>query len=370
MRAAVLREVGRLEVEELRDPRPGVGEVLVRVAACGLCHSDLHVIKGESPSVLPVVPGHEISGTVAELGAGVEGPPVGTEVVAPFILPCGRCRWCARGRDEFCEAFWSMNRARGTLYDGTTRLFTPGGEPVWMAAMSGLAELAVVPATSVFPAPAGMALAEAAPLGCAVFTAYAAIRHAAGLQRGERVAVVAVGGVGVNLVQIAAALGAGQVIAIDVTAAKLEHARTMGATDTIDASREDVAERVAELTGGEGVEVAFEALGRPETIRTALAILGLGGRAVAIGVSPAGALTEIEGNLLVRRQLTLTGSYGGRTRTDMPELLELVAAGRLRPAEAITRRVRLDDVGAAFAALDRGEIVGRAIVEIDAKEVA
>ena len=125
MRAAVLRAPGALRIEELRDPRPGPGEVLVRVAACGVCHSDLHVIKGESPSKLPVVPGHEMAGTVAELGEGVDGPAPGTRVVAPFILPCGRCARCAAGRDDFCEAFWSLNRAQGTLYDGTTRLTRP-----------------------------------------------------------------------------------------------------------------------------------------------------------------------------------------------------------------------------------------------------
>ena len=146
MRAAVLRAPGALRIEELRDPRPGPGEVLVRVAACGVCHSDLHVIKGESPSKLPVVPGHEMAGTVAELGEGVEGPAPGTRVVAPFILPCGRCARCAAGRDDFCEAFWALNRAQGTLYDGTTRLYADDGSPVWMAGPSALAELCVLPA--------------------------------------------------------------------------------------------------------------------------------------------------------------------------------------------------------------------------------
>lgn len=365
MRAAVLRTPHRLEIEELRDPRPGPGEVLVRVAACGLCHSDLHVIKGQSPARLPVVPGHEMAGTVVALGEGVQGPVIGSRVVAPFILPCGRCAQCARGRDEFCEAFWSLNRGQGTLYDGTTRLYTPAGDPVWMAGMSALAELAVVPATSVFAIPDEMTLQEAAPLGCAAFTAYGAIRHAGALEPGERVAVIAVGGVGANLVQLARVLGAAQVIAIDVGAEKLDLARRMGATDTVDGSREDVRARVLELTDGEGVELAFEALGRPATIRQSLDVLALGGRAVVIGVSAAGGLTEIESNLLVRRQLRLIGSYGARTRTDMPQLLELAAAGRLRMAEAISRQVTLDEAPQTFAALDRGEIVGRAVVVME-----
>jgi S-(hydroxymethyl)glutathione dehydrogenase/alcohol dehydrogenase len=158
-------------------------------------------------------------------------------------------------------------------------------------------------------------------------------------------------------------MGASQVIAIDVVADKLEAAQAQGATHTIDGAREDVAARVAEITGGEGVDVAFEALGRPETLRQALGALGRGGRCVAIGVGPAGALTEIEVNALVRGELRLIGSYGARTRADMPELLALVESGAIRPEASISRRVGLDEVGEAFRAMDRGEIVGRAIVE-------
>jgi S-(hydroxymethyl)glutathione dehydrogenase/alcohol dehydrogenase len=295
----------------------------------------------------------------------VEGLATGDGVVAPFILPCGDCPECARGRDEFCARFWALNRGQGTLFDGKTRLYRPDGEPVWMNAMSGLAELAVVPATSVFPAPPRLALADAAPIGCAVFTAFGAARHAAQLCAGERVAVVAVGGVGMSLVQVARALGASQVIAIDVVASKLEAAVAQGATHTIDGSREDVADRVDELTDGQGVDVAFEALGRPETLRQALGTLGRGGRCVAIGVGPAGALTEIEVNAIVRSELRLIGSYGARTRADMPELLALVESGAIRPETSISRRVGLDEVGEAFRAMDRAEIVGRAIVELN-----
>jgi succinate semialdehyde reductase (NADPH) len=365
MRAAVLRGQWDLAVETLRDPEPGPGEVLVRVAACGVCHSDLHLIKGETPARLPMVLGHEIAGTVVALGDGVEGPAVGAGVVAPFILPCGDCAECARGRDEFCARFWALNRGQGTLFDGTTRLHRPDGEPVWMNAMSGLAELAVVPATSVFPAPPRLALADAAPIGCAVFTAFGAARHGAQLQAGERVAVVAVGGVGMSLVQVARAMGASEVIAIDVVADKLDAARAQGATHAIDGAREDVAARVAEITDGAGVDVAFEALGRPETLRQALGVLGRGGRCVAIGVGAAGTLTEIEVNALVRSELRLIGSYGARTRADMPELLALVESGAIRPEASISRRVGLDEVGEAFRAMDRGEIVGRAIVEFN-----
>jgi S-(hydroxymethyl)glutathione dehydrogenase/alcohol dehydrogenase len=232
-----------------------------------------------------------------------------------------------------------------------------------MNAMSGLAEFAVIPATSVFPAPDGLALRDSATLGCAVLTAYGAVRHGAALQEGETVAVVGVGGVGANVVQIARALGAAEVIAVDISAEKLVAAAELGATHGVDASRDDVAERVLELTGGAGADVVFEALGRPDTVREGLRMAGLGGRIVAIGVTPAGVLTEVEMNDLVRRQLRLIGSYGARPRADMPELLRLVSEGRVRPGANITRRVRLEDAGATLEALDRGEIVGRAIVE-------
>jgi S-(hydroxymethyl)glutathione dehydrogenase/alcohol dehydrogenase len=198
-------------------------------------------------------------------------------------------------------------------------------------------------------------------LGCAALTAYGAVRHAAALGLGERVAVVGVGGVGSLVVQLARANGVSRVVAVDVSAEKLEAAARLGATDIVDASQGDPVEQVVALTGG-GVEVAFEALGRPETFLGALGMLRDGGRMVAIGIAPAGELAPVEITRLVRRGLRIVGSYGGRPRTDMPRLLALVERGVVRPAEAVTRRYPLEDVDAAYRALDAREIVGRAIV--------
>jgi succinate semialdehyde reductase (NADPH) len=364
MKAAVLHAPWDLRIEELRDPAPGPGEVLVRVAACGVCRSDLHQVRGALPVALPRVLGHEIAGTVVAVGEGVETPEVGADVVAPFIMVCGACPECERGRDDFCERFWTLNRGQGVLFDGTTRLWDLDGEPIWMDAMSGYAELSVVPATSVFPAPSGHALAGLAPLGCAFFTAFGAARHAAQLQVGESVAVVGVGGVGSSLVQICRAMGAAMIVAIDVSTDKLAAATRLGATHTIDAAHEDVAARIAEITGKRGVNIAFEALGRPATLATAVDILSLGGRAVAIGVAGAGDVLPVEINPLVRRQVRVVGSYGARARRDMPDLLALVANGSISPERGISRRVALDDLPEALRALDRGEILGRAIVEM------
>src|SRR5262245_17355834 len=216
MTAAILERVNEpLRIERIPIPAPRNNEILVRVHACGVCHTDLHVMKAEVAFPTPAVMGHEISGTVAELGPGVKGPAPGTSVACAFIMPCGTCRPCGVGRDDLCDSFFAMNRLKGTLYDGTTRLKRPDGSAIAMYSMAGLAEYAVVPATDVFPLVDGLPLEESAVLGCAVFTAYGAVRHGAELRGGERVAVVAVGGVGINVIQIAHAFGASQIIAVD-----------------------------------------------------------------------------------------------------------------------------------------------------------
>ncbi|HEY3886885.1 MAG TPA: zinc-binding dehydrogenase, partial [Vicinamibacterales bacterium] len=337
-------------------------EVLVKVTSCGVCHTDLHVMKAEVAFPTPAVLGHEISGVVAAVAPDVKDIRVGTRVASAFIMPCGRCRRCLAGRDDLCDNFFGMNRLRGTLYDGTSRLTRKDGSPLAMYSMAGLAEYAVVPATDVFPLPAGVPPAEAAVLGCAVFTAYGAIRHAARLEPAERVAVVAVGGVGLNVVQLAAHFGASQIIAIDVRNDKLESARRLGATDIVNASEPGAIERVRELTGGAGVDVAFEVLGRPETFTLALDVLADGGRMVAIGIAAGRAAAPVEITRLVRRGHHIIGSYGARTRTDMPEILKLAATGVVKPERIVTKMYPLAEANAAYQALARGEIVGRAIV--------
>jgi S-(hydroxymethyl)glutathione dehydrogenase/alcohol dehydrogenase len=363
MNAVILNEApGGMHVEQIPVPEPLDGEVLVKVNACGVCHTDLHVIKAEVAFPTPAVLGHEISGTVEVLGPGVSGPPPGTNVVSAFIMPCGRCRLCAVGRDDLCDNFFAMNRLKGTLYDGTSRLRRSDGSTLWMYSMAGLAEYAVVPATDVFALPDGLPLLESSVLGCAVFTAYGAVRHGADLRGGERVAVVAAGGVGLNVVQIAHAFGASQIIAIDVRDDKLEIARRVGATDIINSRTTNATEYVREITDGHGVDVAFEVLGRPETFTQALEIIGDGGRMVAVGIAPGKTSAPVEITRLVRRGLRIIGSYGARTRADMPEIIRLAARGTFRPETIVTKRFPLVEADAAYQALDRGEIVGRAIV--------
>jgi S-(hydroxymethyl)glutathione dehydrogenase/alcohol dehydrogenase len=363
MRAAILEAApGGIHIEEIPIPVPRRGEVLVKVSACGVCHTDLHVMKAEVAFPTPAVMGHEISGRVAALGPEVDGPALGTKVVSAFIMPCGFCTPCGMGRDDLCDNFFAMNRLKGTLYDGTSRLARRDGSSIAMYSMAGLAEYAVVPSTDVFPLPDGLPLEESAVLGCAVFTAYGAVRHGADLRGGERVAVVAVGGVGINVIQITRAFGASQIIAVDVKDDKLEAARRLGATDLVNAASTDATARVRELTDGRGVDVAFEVLGLPQTFAQAFEMIRDGGRMVAVGIAPGKTAAPVEITRLVRRELRIVGSYGARTRSDMPEIVRLAARGTFRPETMVTQRFPLGEADAAYQALARGEIVGRAIV--------
>ncbi|WP_420111749.1 zinc-binding dehydrogenase [Pseudactinotalea sp.] len=368
MRAAVLPAPGQpLQLEVMATPRPQHGEVLVQVAGCGVCHTDLHVMRGEVGFVTPCVLGHEISGTVVEVGDGVRpesGLTPGARVVGGFIMPCGECPACAEGRDDLCRPFFALNRLRGVLYDGSSRLQRSNGESLAMYSMGGLAEYAVVPATGLALLPPELPLVESAVLGCAALTAYGAVRRAADLRVGETVAVIAMGGVGSNVVQMARALGASRVIAVDVDAATLATARNLGATDLVNATNLDPVAAVRDLTGGRGVDVAFEALGTPATFRQGTQILCDGGRLVAIGIAAADAAAHVEITPLVRRSQRIIGSYGARTRTDLPAVGAMAAAGRVRPAATVSRTFTLDDADAAYDALARGDIVGRAVVRM------
>lgn len=367
MRAAVLRdtEVG-LQVETIRTPRPRAGEVLVKVAACGMCHSDLHVIGGAITFPLPAVLGHEIAGTIVELGPGVEhtGLKVGQNVAGGFLMPCGQCEACSSGRDELCAPFFELNRLKGVLYDGETRLSTLEGEPVYMYSMGGLAEYAVVPATAVAPTPDNIDLVPASILGCAALTGYGAVRRGADLHYGETVAVVAVGGVGTNIVQIASAFGAKQVIAIDVSDEKLAPMKGYGATATINSTKTDAREEVLRLTGGKGVDVSFEALGIPATWTTALDVLADGGRMVPIGLGAGVQTAGVEINRTVRRSQSILGSYGARTRQDLPAVVDLASEGVINYKEIVSKHFSLEQADEGYKALRDQKIQGRAVVDM------
>jgi S-(hydroxymethyl)glutathione dehydrogenase/alcohol dehydrogenase len=366
MKAAVLRADGPgLEILDVPRPVPRAGEALVKVIACGVCHTDLHVMKGEVRFPRPAVMGHEISGTLVAFGEDTEPPAaltVGNTVIGAFIMPCGDCAACARGRDDLCANFFGQNRLNGTLYDGESRLSMPDGSFLAMYSMGGLAEYTVVPITALTRLPDGLDPVTSAVLGCAAFTAYGAVHRAGDVHAGEAVAVVAVGGVGSGVVQMARAAGADPIIAIDVADDKLEAAVRLGATHTVNSRETDAAAAVRAITGGYGVDVAFEALGHPATFRQAIGLLADGGRMVAIGIAAGDAAAEVEITPLVRRGYTITGSFGARTREDLPAVVGIAAAGGFDTARLVTRRYALDDADAAYRALARGEITGRAVV--------
>lgn len=366
MRAVVWEGPGvPLRVEEVPDPRPATGEVLVRVAATGVCHTDLHVMKGEVAFPAPGVLGHEVSGQVEALGADVQGLAAGDRVVGAFIMPCGGCHQCRVGRDDLCEAFFAQNRLRGNLFDGTSRLTRQDGSRLSMYSMAGLAELAVVPATALTRLPENLPLEESAVLGCAAFTAYGALARAQEDVRARAVAVVAVGGVGSAVVQLARHLGASPIIAVDVDDDKLAAVQALGADVVVNSRTTDARRAVLEATGGAGVELVLEVLGRPETVELGFSLLREGGQLVVVGIAAGAATAAVPITALVRRGLTVSGSFGARTRRDLPEVVRLAAEGAFDVRRTVTRRFTLEETPEAYELLDAGAIHGRAIIVMD-----
>jgi len=370
MGAAVWRgdaDPSNMCVEILKTPIPKENEVLVKVKACGVCHTDLHCIKGEVPFPSPAVFGHEISGEVVSCGEGVDIA-AGTKVVSPFIMPCGSCHFCEIGEEDTCETFFNMNRLHGHLYDGDSRLYKSDGEKIAMYSMGGLAEYAVVPKTAVFVLPPMLAdhwYAESSILGCAFFTAIGAIRNAAHLQANHSVCVIGCGGVGGAVIQLAKHLGASPIIAIDIGERALNLAKTMGADYTINASQENTVDQVSKITDGRKVDVAFEVIGLKQTFEQAFHCVRDGGKACYIGISDVAVKAEVPITHIVRRRITLAGSYGARASSDMPNLIQMAADGGVDFKNAVTTRFSLDNAADAYSKLANGEIAGRAIVEID-----
>jgi succinate semialdehyde reductase (NADPH) len=361
----VQQRSGSFDIRTLRDPEPGPGEVLVRIAGCGVCHTDLHIQDGSVAFPFPAVLGHEVSGTITEVGSGVEFVTAGDRVTGAFVMPCGMCQMCTANREELCEPFFAHNRLNGTLYDGKTRLFDEAGLPVSMYSMGGLAEYAVIPALAVAPIPPGVPLADSAILGCAFLTAYGALVHVGELRQGASVAVIGAGGVGLSAVAVARALGAGDIIAVDLAADRLRAASALGATATVDASSADAVTAVRDLTGGAGADIVLEAIGSPTTFRQAIEMVTDGGRCVMVGIAPSGRTAEVEITRLVRRKIQVLGSFGGRPRADLAHLGELASSGAIDPSALISRRFPLTEADTAYRLLAEGKIVGRALIEMD-----
>lgn len=362
-KAAVLFEPKqKLQICEVDVPAPRAGEVLVHMAAGGVCHSDLHVIKGDLGAPLPAILGHEGAGIVAEVGPGVTTVKPGDHVLPLWRLSCGECEFCGRGRPALCMAGYEI-RQKGTLPAGGTGFRLNGTEIKRFGGVSTFAQFSVIPEKALLKIPESIPLDRAALLGCAVITGFGAVVNAAKVAPGRSVAVFGAGGIGLNAIQCAALAGAEKIIAVDLKDNKLAYARQFGATHTVNASAGDPVEQVKALTGGRGVDYAFEAVGLPQTIRQAYDALAKCGIAVVIGISPTKAEVSIPALSLSWEEKILTGTlYGsGHFRQDILKLVDLLRAGKLKLDELLTRTYPLEQINEAYEALERGE-VARSVV--------
>ena len=363
--AAVLYEFGKpLVIEEVEVLPPAEGEVLVRMKAAGVCHSDLHVMRGDLPMPLPIILGHEGAGVVEAVGAGVRSVQPGDAVWPIWRSSCGRCDYCQRGRPALCDLGTAM-RFTGLMPDGQTRFRNSRGESIrHYAGVSTFSSLSTMPEAAVVKIEGDVSFAHAALLRCGVITGVGAVTHAAQVMPGTTVAVWGCGGVGLNIVQGARLVGARRIIAVDVVASKETAARALGATDFVDASGCDPVAAVRELTGGLGADYTFEAIGLPRPIEEAFDALRKGGVCVVAGICRGDARAAINANQLLYAEKTLKGSlYGSmRPRVDLPRLAGLHQAGRIALDALLTRTWRLEQINEAYEALERGEVARSLIV--------
>jgi S-(hydroxymethyl)glutathione dehydrogenase/alcohol dehydrogenase len=360
-KAAVLYEVKKpVVVEDVELMEPGAHEVLVKWAANGVCHSDLHVITGDSPHPLPVVLGHEAAGVVQKIGAGVETVKPGDHVCSSYIPSCGTCWYCISGQPTMCAL---RDKPRWFMLDGTTRFKKNGQGLHHFLQVAGYATHSVLPEVSVIPIRKDAPLDVACLVSCGVLAGAGPVFNRAKVQPGASVAVWGCGGVGLNTIQMAKLVGAGKIIAVDVMKQKLAWAEEFGATHVVDASKEDPVARVQALSGRGGVDYAFEIVGTQKTIEQALAATHRGGTCVVVGVSPAGTRVSIDpGMLLQQRVLTGSSFGGGHQRTDVPMLIDLYMDGKYRLDEMITRRVPLTELNNAFDLMLAGEVKRSVVV--------
>ncbi|MFP6608394.1 MAG: Zn-dependent alcohol dehydrogenase [Myxococcota bacterium] len=360
MKAAVLREVGKpLTIEDVQVSKPKPREVLIRTAAAGVCHSDLHFVEGSYPYLLPTVLGHESAGVVEEVGSDVSYVKKGDHVITCLSAFCGDCHYCLTGRMSLCQSP-DVQRAP----DDGPRL-SKGDETVnQFLNLSSYAEQMLVHEHALVKIREDMPLDRAALIGCGVTTGVGAVHNTAGVEPGSSVAVVGCGGVGLSCVNGAAIAGAGRIIAVDMVPSKLELAKQFGATDLVNPADGDPVEQVRELTGG-GVDYSFEAIGLKVTAEQCFRMLCAGGTATIIGMIPVGTMVEVHGvDFLAEKKLQGCTMGSNRFRVDMPRYIEFYLQGKLYLDEMISQRLPLDQVNDALDALKQGE-VARTVLTFD-----
>ena len=371
VKSAVLERMGAappygqsrpLVVQELELDPPGPGEVLVRVAAAGLCHSDLSVINGDRPRPTPMALGHEAAGIVEELGPGVDDLARGDHVVMVFVPSCGQCLPCAEGRPALCEPGAAANGA-GTLLSGARRLHRNGRDIHHHLGVSAFAEYATVARRSLVRIDPELPLDEAALFGCAVLTGVGAVVNTGRVPAGASVAVIGLGGVGLCSLLAAIAAGAREVVAIDLADDKLAFARQLGAGATFSARDPDCIEQVREATGG-GVEFAIEMAGSTRALELAYGITRRGGTTITAGLPPPSATLSLSPVSLVAEERTLKGSYIGTCVPvrDIPRYIQLYRSGRLPVDRLLSERIQLEDINEGFDRLHEGKAIRQIVL--------
>jgi S-(hydroxymethyl)glutathione dehydrogenase / alcohol dehydrogenase len=357
-RAAVCRTFGKpLTVETVQLADPGPGEVLIKTAACAICHSDIFYIEGAWGGELPAVYGHEAAGVVEAVGAGVTRLKVGDHVVATLIRNCGFCPACAEGAPVFCEEVFSLDRAT-PLHDGA-------GKPLVHGLRTGaFAERMVVDQSQAVAIPKDVPLDSAALIACGVLTGMGAVVNTAGVKAGSSVVVIGCGGVGLNSIQGARLAGASPIIAVDIEGAKLAAAREFGATETINAKSEDVGERVKALTGGRKADWVFVTVGVKGAAEQGASLMKRNGGTVLVGMPPSGVLATIDPGYLAADGQKILGSKMGSARPaiDVPMIVKLYREGRLKLDQLISGRYRLESINEAIASSRSGAALRNVIV--------
>lgn len=362
-KAAVFYAPGQpFQIETLDLEPPRAGEVLVKVAAAGVCHSDWHLMTGATKHATPVVPGHEGAGVVEAVGPGVTRFKPGDHVALSWAPACGNCFYCLNDRPSLCETYvgpiWE-----GVMMDGTSRL-SKDGQPVYhFSALACFAERCVVPQECCVPMDPAVPLAIAALIGCAVTTGVGAVLNTAHVKPGSSVVVFGAGGVGLSTIMGARLAGASRIIAVDRAEGKLDLARQFGATDCVLAGPETNAE-IKRLTHGRGGDFVFEAIGLPAVQEQSLAVTRKGGTLVLVGVSPMGSGTNLPGAIITRQEKTVTGSYYGSANParDFPLYAELYRNGQLDLERLVSRTYPLEQINEAYQDMLSGEIARGVIV--------
>ena len=363
-RAAVLDRVNTpLSIDTLEMAPLQPGDVLVRVHATGLCHTDLEVIQGSLAYPLPIVLGHEGAGVVEAVGNAVSTVKVGDHVICSWNPHCGHCFYCDRSMPILCEPF-TKNQPRGLLLDGTTRM-TRGGERVHHYSVTSThAEYTVVPQSGAIPVPRELPFDRACIIGCGVMTGIGAVVRKAKVEAGATVAVIGCGAVGLNCLQGARLADAGRVIALDVSAERRELAKLFGATDTLDGSAPDAADQVRALTEGRGADYVFEAAGHKAAFRLSVEIVRPAGHVVWLGKINVNEDVAFRWGSLMGEKRIVRSSYGDATPSrDFPWIAHEYLDGRVKLDELITRRIRLEEINAGFDDLANGRGI-RTVVEL------